>query len=298
MQLLKRNGMTLVELLVVIGIIAMLLALLFPAVQRVRDAAHRAHCSNNLRQMGVALHAYHQAHHSLPPGVTSERPAEPFPRLSWLGCILPYIEQGPLWQQTEDAYRKERDPFVNPPHLGLANVIRIFTCPVDPRTHTVRVTHGERRVGLTSYLGVSGIDLYSRDGVLFLDSQIRIGDISDGTSNTVVVGERPPSPDFWYGWWYAGDGQALTGSGDMVLGVRERSIGWEHAWFCDPGPYHFGPGRIDEQCDLFHFWSLHVGGAHFLFADASVRFLRYSADSVLPALGTRSGNEPVTISDI
>jgi prepilin-type processing-associated H-X9-DG protein len=136
------------------------------------------------------------------------------------------------------------------------------------------------------------------DGVLFIDSRVRIADITDGTSNTIIVGERPPSADFWYGWWYAGYGQQGTGSGDMLLGAREQNAsGNPFVFGCSPGPYHFAPGKVDNQCDLFHFWSLHSGGAYFLFADGSVHFLTYDADSVLPALATRAGREAVELPD-
>jgi prepilin-type processing-associated H-X9-DG protein len=113
-----------------------------------------------------------------------------------------------------------------------------------------------------------------------------------------VAGERPPSADFWYGWWYAGFGQAGTGSGDMLLGVRERNRGgYIYTYFCAPGPYSFSPGRFDNQCDLFHFWSPHPGGAHFLFGDGSARFLGYAADPILPALATRAGGEVAALPD-
>jgi prepilin-type processing-associated H-X9-DG protein len=79
----------------------------------------------------------------------------------------------------------------------------------------------------------------------------------------------------------------------MVLGVRERNV--EGVVGCLPGPYAYGRGRLSNQCDQFHFWSLHVDGAHFLFADGSVRFLSYSADGVLPALATRAGGEVVEV---
>jgi prepilin-type processing-associated H-X9-DG protein len=124
-----------------------------------------------------------------------------------------------------------------------------------------------------------------------------MADISDGTSQTLFAGERPPSADFQFGWWYAGAGQLFTGSADMVLGVHERnvlplSIGY--AYGCPPGPYSFGPGRMSNQCDMFHFWSPHNGGgANFLFADGSVHFLSYSAAPILPALATRSGGEVI-----
>jgi prepilin-type processing-associated H-X9-DG protein len=288
-----RVALTLVELLVVIGIVGLLMALLLPAVQKVRAAAGKIQCANKLKQIGLALHMYHDSNNSLPLGVTSETARPAYARMSWCTRLLPYLDQTALWQQTQQAYRRESSPFVNPPHVGLDTVVSAFGCPADDRVQQSHGTHRNRRVALTSYVGVMGTDLYSRDGVLFLDSRVRISDIMDGTSNTLVVGERPPSADLWYGWWYAGVGQDRTGSGDMLLGARERCLRESYVWFCDRGPYHFGPGRTDWQCDLFHFWSLHPSGAHFLFADGSVRFLAYSADTVLPALATRASGEVV-----
>jgi prepilin-type processing-associated H-X9-DG protein len=80
----------------------------------------------------------------------------------------------------------------------------------------------------------------------------------------------------------------------MLLGARERNFGGTYVSGCPLGPYHFVAGRVDQQCDLFHFWSLHSGGANFLFADGSVHFLSYQADTVLPALATRAGGEVVS----
>jgi prepilin-type processing-associated H-X9-DG protein len=109
---------------------------------------------------------------------------------------------------------------------------------------------------------------------------------------TLAVGERPPSAELDFGWWYAGWGQAKDGSADMVLGVRERNVIGQ---YCPPGPYMFVPAKLADQCAMFHFWSPHPNGANFLFADGSVRFLSYSADSILPALATRAGGETVTL---
>jgi prepilin-type processing-associated H-X9-DG protein len=167
----------------------------------------------------------------------------------------------------------------------------VFSCPADSRTRAPQNTHQNFRPALTSYVGVLGTDWTQTDGILFLNSQVRLTNVIDGTSNTLMAGERPPSADFWYGWWYAGFGQAGTGSIDMLLGGAERNRRGLFVQHCPPGPYRFGPGNVREQCDLFHFWSLHQGGAHFLLVDGSVHFLRYEAADLLPALATRDGGE-------
>jgi prepilin-type N-terminal cleavage/methylation domain-containing protein len=221
-----RYAFTLLELLVVLAIIAVLMGLILPAVQRVRDAAARVSCANNLHQLGLAAHQYHDTMGSLPPGMRS--PAvrnQPYPFASWLTMLLPYVEQGNLWNATVTAYRQSRSPFKNPPHVGLATVVPTFACPADPRSRQVQFAPRDKfYVALTSYLGVEGRDLYSCDGVLFRDSAIRFADITDGSSNTLLAGERPASADLQFGWWYAGAGQRFSGSAEMVLGVREPNL--------------------------------------------------------------------------
>jgi prepilin-type processing-associated H-X9-DG protein/prepilin-type N-terminal cleavage/methylation domain-containing protein len=295
-----RTALTLIELLVVIAIIAVLVGLLVPAVQKVREAAARLRCANNLRQIGLACHHYHDQAGALPPALSRHS----YRYLSWMGRLLPYTEEEARWQEVTASYRVSPRPWFNPPHRTDA-VLPLFTCPSDPRvrdpaTVTVQIAPPSPgsaaaqslslSVGLTSYLGVEGADLNARDGVLFADSSTRLGDITDGLSQTLLVGERPPSADLEYGWWYAGPGQGRTGSTDVVLGVREVNV--SHPG-CPPGPYAFGPGSFGGACDLFHFWSPHPGGAQFLFADGSVHFLAYSAAPVLPALATRNGGEAV-----
>jgi prepilin-type processing-associated H-X9-DG protein len=172
----------------------------------------------------------------------------------------------------------------------------------------------------TDYLGVSGTNGETRDGLFTANQRVRLTDIQDGTSQTLLVGERgfrkgaldviDSSEDInnlRFGHWFSAPGQR-NGSVGVVLGTRELNFGsgkaklpWERD--CPPGPYGFGPpgqirdttNSIREECDLFHFWSCHPGGANFLFADGSVHFLTYGADAVLPALGTRAGGEVATL---
>lgn len=289
----QQSGFTLVELVVVIAIIAVLIGLMLPAVQKVRASMARTRCANNLRQIGLALHGYHASFRHLPPGVSSDKPEERFPWMAWHARILPQVGQDVMWHETANAFAKDRWFENNPPHFGFATVMPIFSCPADARTSEPGLT-GTFRVGLTSYLGNQGRSQTRLTGVLYVDSAIRLTEILDGTSNTLLLGERPPSTDQRLGWWYGGWGLGQDGTGDNVLGARGFSTG-PAGIGCPTGPYHFAPGNLFNQCDAFHFWSLHSGGANFAFCDGSVRFLSYEADSILPALASRNGSEKVTI---
>ncbi len=288
------RGFTLVEMLVVIGILVVLVGLIVPAVQRVRDAAANTRCQNNLRQMGLALNQYHDSKGSLPPGVRGYPSDYPF--MTWMVRILPFVEQDALWKQAQAAYAVDLDFRNDPPH-PFATVMSLYGCPADPRSGQVGLAFGKFHVGFTSYLGVEGKNQVRRDVCLYLNSAVQLTSISDGTSNTLLVGERPPSADGIFGWWYGGWGQSQDGSADMVLGVREQNT--YLAGICPPGPYTFGPGRLDNECDTLHFWSPHLGGgANFLFADGSVHFLTYSAATpIMTALASRGGGEAVSLPD-
>jgi prepilin-type N-terminal cleavage/methylation domain-containing protein/prepilin-type processing-associated H-X9-DG protein len=295
----RRPAFTLLELLVVLAILAVLLALLLAAVQGARQAAARADCQSRLRQLAVALHQHHEARGALPAGMTYQDGGAALLLAGWELHLLPFVEQAALHEQALADYR--RTPAVKgpPPHAGLSAVVAAFLCPGDPR---VRAAHYDERDGVwvafTSYLGVCGRDCLSADGVLYRDSQTRFADVSDGLSNTLLLGERPPSHDLHLGWWYAGRGQGSTGSAEMLLGVREPNLGEVGPGSpCGPGFYAFGPSRLDDPCGVFHFWSPHPGGAHFAFADGSVRFLAYSANDLLPALASRAGGEPAAQPD-
>ncbi len=298
----NRSALTVVELLVIIGILGVLLALIMPAVMQVRDAAKRVECTGNLHQIGLALQQYHNEHHMLPPGCSYQNGADPQPHMGWCARILPYLERDGVWREAVQAFEQEKLFLRNPPHAGLGTVVRTFTCPSDSRTHAANdfgtLPGGfTLRAAFTSYLGVEGTNQFTKDGLLFLDSRIRIADAIDGTSNTLMVGERPPSYNLVLGWWYAGWGQDKDGSAEMILGVNELNVNKVYRTSCPSGPYQFQTGHVDDPCSAFHFWSLHPGGAHFLFADGHVQFLKYSANPLMPALATRAGREAVELPD-
>jgi prepilin-type N-terminal cleavage/methylation domain-containing protein/prepilin-type processing-associated H-X9-DG protein len=297
-----RRAFTLIELVVVVAIIGVLMALTLPAVMRARAARDRARCQNNLRQIGLALQQHHAQWGAFPPGTRSKRPGQPYPFLYWSATLLPFLEHAPAWAEVKRSYTAGGDhyPWDKPEHPGMTMVVSSFGCPSDSRMGYSAVSRTGPEAAFTSYLGVEGRDLFRKDGILFVDSRIRTADILDGTSNTLIVGERPPSPDFVHGWWYAGYGQGTGGDGsaDALLGVREYNVSVHSINFpCGPGPFSFRAGTFGQQCDLFHFWSPHPSGANFAFADGAVRFLSYDADAILPALASRASGEKVAIPD-
>ena len=286
-----RRAFTLIELVVCLAVVGLLAGLTAAGVQRARATADRARCQNQLRQISLALHQYHQAHRALPPGTSGPHSDTPF--AAWPARVLPFLEREAVWHETVAAFKAEKD-FLKPPHKWLSEPMPPFACASDHRTREAFTVPSGARRGLTSYLGVEGVNAFRRDGVLYLGSETRLSDITDGASNTLMVGERPPSANGVLGWWYAGWGMEQTGSGDAVLGARAKNLG-NYAAGCDTGPYHFRRGALEDPCSAFSFWSLHAGGANFALADGSVRFLRYDADPLLPALATRAGGEAETL---
>jgi prepilin-type processing-associated H-X9-DG protein len=289
------DAFTLIELLVVLAILFTLIGLTCAAIQRSRLTAARLQCADKLRQAGLGIHNYHATRHVLPPGLEGTLRRSNYPFLSWNARILPYLEHESLWRRIDEAYRQDPNFLDVPPHTDRSTLVPSYVCPADSRALFER---GSARASpaFTSYLGVEGTDQFKKDGLLFIDSRVRLEDVTDGTSRTLMVGERPPSADGILGWWYAGWGQAQDGSAEMVLGVREINIG-HNGPDCPPGPYRFTIGTRNDQCDAFHFWSYHRGGANFLFADGSVRLVSYSADPIMRALATRAGGEVVDLPD-
>lgn len=287
----SRLAFTLVELLVVIFIIGVLIALLLPAVQFAREAARRMSCQSQVKQIALALHQYHDSRSALPPGKSTDRVGNKQIHAFWLLHLLPYVEQDAVVNESEIEFAAQANALRPYPHATQHSVVQLFGCPSDDRVREAQWTHQNRLVGLTSYVGNVGSDYRAKNGVLFADSAVNFGFITDGTSNTLLFGERPPSADFWYGWWYAGFGQNGEGSPDALLGAAEFNDSGVYLAGCAPGPHRFGPGKIRDMCATLHYWSPHPGGANFAMCDGSVRFVDYGAGEGLVKMATRGGGE-------
>jgi prepilin-type N-terminal cleavage/methylation domain-containing protein/prepilin-type processing-associated H-X9-DG protein len=315
----RTAAFTLIELLVVIAIIAILIGLLVPAVQKVREAANRTQCINNLHQLALAVHAYHDVHKSYPPNtlILDRQSNWNAPNWSWLARILPYIEMNNLYVQgniPNNTLLQSKDV--------VAAQIPVFLCPSDPTSAsgpwTDRANLVGLPVGLTNYKGVSGANwglwssaeakppndsggtligadarwinpstidgskngLNDGDGIFFRTDyrhQRRIASVTDGTSNTFMIGEDVPSKDIHCAWPFANTASSTC----AIAPNAKRPNGSEYASSDWPNTYSF------------HSW--HQGGLHFALADGSVRFI---SDSIsLPsyrALATIQGGEAVS----
>jgi len=305
---------TLVELLVVIAIIGVLIALLLPAVQKMRESANRLTCANNLRQLALAAQNYNDTMGSLPPGLLPVgRTGVPLSgRTTLFVELLPFLEQKNLhfrWDYTD--YRRN---LAGGSDATAATVLRVLICPSDPLPANIYYLDpgdnwawGRGTYAIGSYGGNGGtigfqfLDVPpSRDGVFHDRSRVRLTDITDGTSNTFLFGERshrdpeydrlteafdPSSNPLWSWGAWASAAWDWTSLGDVTLSAAVP-INWRVPPLSDPGDYSW------EWQRLCAFGSGHVHGANFVFADGSVRFLTEGTPlPVLQALSTRAGGE-------
>jgi prepilin-type N-terminal cleavage/methylation domain-containing protein/prepilin-type processing-associated H-X9-DG protein len=271
----RRAGFTLIELVVSIAIIGVLAALLIPAVQSSRDAARRTACKNQLRQLGLALHMYHEVHRCFPPGSYVMGPSFPIQSgWGWGAMILPYIEQNAIYKQID---------FCLGTGLGgnlqlIAQPIPMFRCPSEIGVDSISckpIADPPFQVASGNYCG--------SEGVLSSMSSIRIAQITDGTSQTLMLGERlvqpggPTSLAFTSAWC----GQiAFADEYDL------RSV----PYLLPDANHPINGSPVDPLC----FGSRHPLGANFVLADGSCLFLNNSIDSqVFTALGTPNGGEAV-----
>jgi len=295
----RRSGFTLIELLVVVAIIAVLMALMLPAVQQAREAARRTQCKSHLRQLALGLHNYHGTHEILPSGqyfckAGTDCSARPFyaPGWGWTASLLPYVDQSPLYNGFNFSL-----PMLDPAHVDLLAVpVPVFTCPSDAtRREWVRpsgLSYRPERLATSNFCGNGGSfgfsfeapslarDERQTNGVLGRDSARRFRDITDGLSNTILLGEVihydfPWDPTL-YGHW---DPPSKTACCTLAL-VRVGNTNM------NPGP----SGTVDEKRQSFS--SLHSGGAHFALCDGSVRFFSELIDTSSRQLTSATSSDP------
>ena len=300
----RQRGITLIELLVVITIIAILIALLLPAVQAAREAARRGQCVNNLKQLGLALHNYESATRAFPPGYISDFDAggnDTGPGWGWASMLLPQIEQKPLY----DAVNFNL-PIADPGSQTVrASNLSAYLCPSSDGAGPIRLSDssGKSLVNDLSpgqYVASAGqfqvADWPSdNNGVFFRNSRIGSRDITDGSSLTMMAGERSrtvsdatwvgvvPSAEFCTK--PARDYEECRPSYAMVLA---------HTGPTPPGGYTWVVVPNSKSAAADNFWSLHPGGCNFVFCDGSVRFLKETIDAeVFRSLSTRAGGEVI-----
>lgn len=294
----RKRGFTLIELLVVIAIIAVLIALLLPAVQQAREAARRTQCRNNLKQLGLALHNYHDAMMVLPPAHIG-RCITPLLNTTGLTMLLPYLDQANLYNKYNPmgaatthtscggAAGAGDDPTTNGNAAVVKTKIQAFLCPSDSGTDFISAPTSSYGISATN-TGTGGaktnydfitvtpynsLENWTNSSVstrcMFGDnSRCTISDVKDGTSNTIAMGETTRDV-------YNGGTNAWGYRGHVMVGLNLVSYPiniWNYGTVVNP------PGKLGSWS---YAGSFHTGGAHFLFGDGAVRFLSENIDTAL-----------------
>ena len=301
-----QRAFTLIELLVVIAIIAVLIALLLPAVQQAREAARRTQCRNNMHQIGLALHNYHDAHGMfVPASIGQESPDYKWQGMGWLPMLLPFLDETALYNSINfddaaapcnfTAGQATLNQVLCPSYAGLLKKGLYYTPPYP--NHYVELP-------VTCYLAVLGSGPVSEwphcgadstlNGIMHVagcyirggTGRVRFRDVRDGTSNTVIVGESAMNIGYsMVRWWFLGWGWGFARSSARAA-LPINGPKWQGYWTT-------GPVNQDVP-----FSSDHEGGAFFLFADGQVRFLNENMDfSTYKALCTRANNELIDDED-
>jgi prepilin-type N-terminal cleavage/methylation domain-containing protein len=288
----SRQAFTLIELLVVLAVIGILIAILLPAVQAARASARRTLCTNNMKQLGLAVLNYYDVYQRFP--------IFGFEQTGWTCVILPFIEADAIYSTTSKRVGSDSGPWVATPVSG-------FMCPDHPNTSgqsnsTIYADFGTR--GLTNYLGVAGRRVTERyspagdTGILGAwvnnNTGVALGMIGDGVSNTLLMGERPPGPSDTgdWGWWAGRNDWDIIMYSTVVLTDAPPSLisGYKGCKY----PAVYSAGRLENPCDQDHFWSLHAGGGNWTMTDGSVHFIPYNVSpAVIDQLVTRDQGEVV-----
>jgi len=315
--LLGRRGFTLIELLVVIAIIGVLVSLLLPAVQQAREAARRSQCKNNLKQLGLAMHNYHDAHQVFPYSTVNRVDKEAIggtvnTRQTWFHLILPYLDQANKYQQIATYFDNGRVSYLTVPNEIKETAVPGFWCPSDPTAPKIHTT-SDRQGFAGNYLLCSGstgmgeTGKYPQlNGMFYHISRTRVRDVSDGLSQTIMASEMVQ----------VGDQTVESGAGNVSCGISDgRARYWNGFYgggiFTTIRPPNTPVGDVAYRCRgttyapcrqcagttieaETHARSMHIGIANVLIADGSVASTSSSIDtSVFQAMGTRAGGEVV-----
>ncbi|MDB5335631.1 MAG: hypothetical protein JWN70_1250 [Planctomycetaceae bacterium] len=274
----RTRGFTLIELLVVIAIIAVLIALLLPAVQQAREAARRSQCKNNLKQLGLAMHNYHDTYNTFVFGQVNWKSSPNDNRLCWFQSVLPYLEQTALFNQINFSTTTYQS-FVTT-NVAIMTAIPVFMCPTDPNSGKRQVAANVRGF-YSNYLPVHGSTFYfnavsdpapiaPQNGMFYFQSKTQMRDVTDGLSNTAMMGEINLTSEANYDArgrvWESYDGNTQV----STLYPPNSTIGDWVDQGCVDVPRT--PCRTSGSYEM-SVRSNHVGGAHIILGDGGVRFV-------------------------
>lgn len=293
----NRTGFTLIELLVVISIIGVLIGLLVPAVQKVREASNRMSCTNNLKQVGLAVHGYHNAYGKFPPGYISKVDGvgnDLGPGWGWASMILPQMEQENLFKLID--FNLPIENAVN--QQARITIIKSFLCPSDTvpsqafpvgkKSPAGTISTTICSIAPSNFVGNYGVSEPGVDGegIFFRNSVVRMADILDGTNSTLLAGERAfyHAESSWVG-AVTGADQGPTLNSPLAIQLNESS----NFILAHTGESFHGPA---EPMEANHYTSRHSGVGNFLFVDGHVRPLSGSTSyATFKGLSTRAGSE-------
>lgn len=288
-----RLGFTLIELLVVIACIGILIALLLPAIQAARSAARNVECSNKMRNISLASINFHDTYKYFPRSTVRPRGV----------TAIDAEPDGNKWGWNNGSYEswlRQIMPFLEQHNVKVQDAVFIIGCPFDPRGTDYVVPD----YGFTWYVGVHSNPANVNDGIIVDDSDlkskflVKVASVTDGLSNTILIGERPPSSDGHKGWW---DSRCCIE--DVISparGNRKIYSSGKNGKCPDPAVYH--KGQIDDRCEFNSLFSCHPAGANFGMGDGSVRKITYEggnqavgSTTLLEALSSRAGQEIVQV---